>query len=203
MPQRHIVAYPPARGRARRRARLRRGHEPPGPAGRSRGRTRCVRGDLGPKRIRGARTGPVRRGPRDPPRSRRPSVSRRRPARCAGRGAAGRGVPGRVHEDPGSRRGPSLLGPDAECAPLPAPGLPRSPRRPRRTGVGRPGHRVHRPPGRRGGRPVPVLDGDDEETLHARIQEAEHRLYPAVVGAMLERRVRVDGRRVRVEEPVR
>jgi phosphoribosylglycinamide formyltransferase 1 len=51
--------------------------------------------------------------------------------------------------------------------------------------------------------PVPVLDGDDEDTLHARIQEAEHRLYPAVVRAMLERRVRVDGRRVRVEEPVR
>jgi phosphoribosylglycinamide formyltransferase-1 len=50
---------------------------------------------------------------------------------------------------------------------------------------------------------VPVLDGDDEEALHARIQEAEHRLYPAVVRAMLEGRVRVDGRRVRVEEPVR
>jgi phosphoribosylglycinamide formyltransferase-1 len=51
--------------------------------------------------------------------------------------------------------------------------------------------------------PVLVLDGDDEDTLHARIQEAEHRLYPAVVRAMLERRVRVDGRRVRVDEPVR
>jgi phosphoribosylglycinamide formyltransferase-1 len=51
--------------------------------------------------------------------------------------------------------------------------------------------------------PVPVLEGDDEGTLHARIQEAEHRLYPTVVRAMLERRVRVDGRRVRVEEPVR
>ena len=51
--------------------------------------------------------------------------------------------------------------------------------------------------------PVPVLDGDNEPALHARIQEAEHRLFPAVVRAMLERRVRVDGRRVRVEEPVR
>jgi phosphoribosylglycinamide formyltransferase-1 len=51
--------------------------------------------------------------------------------------------------------------------------------------------------------PVPVLVGDDEDTLHARIQEAEHRLYPAVVRALLERRVRVDGRRVQVEEPVR
>lgn len=28
---------------------------------------------------------------------------------------------------------------------------------------------------------VPVLDGDTETTLHARIQEAEHRLYPEVI----------------------
>jgi phosphoribosylglycinamide formyltransferase-1 len=28
---------------------------------------------------------------------------------------------------------------------------------------------------------VPVLDGDTAETLHARIQEAEHRLYPAAL----------------------
>jgi phosphoribosylglycinamide formyltransferase-1 len=43
---------------------------------------------------------------------------------------------------------------------------------------------------------VPVLDGDDEETLHARIQEAEHRLYPATVQALLADRIRVRGRRV-------
>jgi phosphoribosylglycinamide formyltransferase-1 len=48
--------------------------------------------------------------------------------------------------------------------------------------------------------PVLVLEDDDEETLHARIQEVEHRLYPAVVRALLEGRARLDGRRVRVAE---
>jgi phosphoribosylglycinamide formyltransferase-1 len=47
---------------------------------------------------------------------------------------------------------------------------------------------------------VPVLDDDDEASLHARIQEAEHRLYPLVVRRMIEGRVRLDGRRVIVEE---
>jgi phosphoribosylglycinamide formyltransferase 1 len=49
---------------------------------------------------------------------------------------------------------------------------------------------------------VPVLDGDDEASLHARIQEAEHRLYPQAAGALVEGRLRVDGRRVRTEERV-
>jgi phosphoribosylglycinamide formyltransferase-1 len=49
---------------------------------------------------------------------------------------------------------------------------------------------------------VPVLEGDDEAILHARIQEAERHLYPAAVRAMLEGRVRVEGRRVLVEERV-
>jgi phosphoribosylglycinamide formyltransferase 1 len=49
--------------------------------------------------------------------------------------------------------------------------------------------------------PVVVLPDDDEETLHARIQEAEHRLYPEAVRALLERRVRFDGGRAVVEEP--
>ncbi|MDE1170588.1 MAG: phosphoribosylglycinamide formyltransferase [Verrucomicrobium sp.] len=31
---------------------------------------------------------------------------------------------------------------------------------------------------------VPVLPGDTAETLHARIQEAEHRLYPAVLAQL-------------------
>jgi phosphoribosylglycinamide formyltransferase-1 len=44
---------------------------------------------------------------------------------------------------------------------------------------------------------VPILDDDDEETLHARIQAVEHRLYPATVQAWLEGRLRVEGRRVR------
>lgn len=46
---------------------------------------------------------------------------------------------------------------------------------------------------------VPVLEGDSEESLAARILEAEHRLYPRAVRAVLEGRVRVDGRRALVE----
>jgi phosphoribosylglycinamide formyltransferase 1 len=46
---------------------------------------------------------------------------------------------------------------------------------------------------------VAVEEGDDEATLHARIQAAEHRLYPAVVRDLAAGRVRVDGRRVVVE----
>jgi phosphoribosylglycinamide formyltransferase-1 len=34
---------------------------------------------------------------------------------------------------------------------------------------------------------VPVLPGDSAETLHARIQEAEHALYPEVVGRFARR----------------
>jgi phosphoribosylglycinamide formyltransferase 1 len=34
-------------------------------------------------------------------------------------------------------------------------------------------------------RAVPVLPGDDEESLHARIQKVEHDLYPRVVAAFL------------------
>jgi len=33
---------------------------------------------------------------------------------------------------------------------------------------------------------VPVIDGDTPESLHARIQEAEHRLYPKVIGSLAE-----------------
>lgn len=45
---------------------------------------------------------------------------------------------------------------------------------------------------------VPVHDDDDEETLRARILVEEHRLLPAVVRAIAERRVIVEGRRARV-----
>jgi phosphoribosylglycinamide formyltransferase-1 len=45
---------------------------------------------------------------------------------------------------------------------------------------------------------VAVLDDDDEATLRARILAEEHRLLPAVVRAVAERRVVVEGRRVRV-----
>jgi phosphoribosylglycinamide formyltransferase-1 len=43
---------------------------------------------------------------------------------------------------------------------------------------------------------VPVLEDDDEASLHARIQEAEHRLYPASLRMLLSGRLQVDGRRV-------
>jgi phosphoribosylglycinamide formyltransferase-1 len=45
---------------------------------------------------------------------------------------------------------------------------------------------------------VQVHDDDDEEALRARILVEEHRLLPAVVRAIAERRVIVEGRRVRV-----
>lgn len=48
---------------------------------------------------------------------------------------------------------------------------------------------------------VPVLDGDDAHALRARILAEEHRLLPAVVRALSEGRVHVDGRRVRVTPP--
>lgn len=42
---------------------------------------------------------------------------------------------------------------------------------------------------------VPVLDGDDAESLTARILREEHRLYPTVLNALAEGRVSVHGRR--------
>jgi phosphoribosylglycinamide formyltransferase-1 len=45
---------------------------------------------------------------------------------------------------------------------------------------------------------VPVLDDDDAETLRLRILAEEHKLLPAVVRAIAEGRVAVQGRRVRV-----
>lgn len=47
---------------------------------------------------------------------------------------------------------------------------------------------------------VPILDDDDEASLHARIQEAEHRLYPFAVRRMIQGGVRVEGRRVILED---
>ena len=41
---------------------------------------------------------------------------------------------------------------------------------------------------------VLVLPGDSPASLHARIQEAERRLYPRVVGALAEGRIAVQGR---------
>lgn len=47
---------------------------------------------------------------------------------------------------------------------------------------------------------VRVLSTDTEDSLAARILEAEHRIYPRAVRALLEGRCRVEGRRVIVEE---
>ena len=46
---------------------------------------------------------------------------------------------------------------------------------------------------------VAVRAGDSEATLSARILEAEHRIYPRAVRALLEGRCQVAGRRTRVE----
>jgi len=49
---------------------------------------------------------------------------------------------------------------------------------------------------------VPVLPGDDEAALTARIQQEEHRLYPKVVRAVAQGKVRLQGRTVTLEEPI-
>jgi phosphoribosylglycinamide formyltransferase-1 len=46
---------------------------------------------------------------------------------------------------------------------------------------------------------VPVLDDDTSETLAARILEAEHVLLPIAVRLFAEGRLRVEGRRVRID----
>lgn len=43
---------------------------------------------------------------------------------------------------------------------------------------------------------VPVLDDDTPDTLHQRIHQAEHRLYPRCVAALAAGRISVQGRRV-------
>jgi len=48
---------------------------------------------------------------------------------------------------------------------------------------------------------VPVRPDDTEETLHARIQQVEHRVYPEVVAAFAAGRLRVAGRHVHWEGP--
>lgn len=48
---------------------------------------------------------------------------------------------------------------------------------------------------------VPVLENDTEDTLAARILEAEHRIYPRAVGLYFEQRLAIEGRRVRLAAP--
>ena len=43
---------------------------------------------------------------------------------------------------------------------------------------------------------VPVLDTDDEESLHARLQIQEHKLYPEVIKWYAQDRLRVEDRKV-------
>jgi len=50
-------------------------------------------------------------------------------------------------------------------------------------------------------RAVPVLPGDTEKDLHARIHEQEHVLFPEVVKAFAHGRLHVEGRRVEWREP--
>ena len=47
---------------------------------------------------------------------------------------------------------------------------------------------------------LPILAGDDEATLHARIQEVEHRLYPRALRLLVEGKLKVEGRIVHLLE---
>jgi len=47
---------------------------------------------------------------------------------------------------------------------------------------------------------VEVRPDDDWDSLEPRIHELEHRLLPQAVRAMIEGRLRLDGRRVRIVE---
>lgn len=47
---------------------------------------------------------------------------------------------------------------------------------------------------------VPVLEDDTPETLHARIQQLEHKLYPQAIRLFAQGKLKVEGRRVRIVE---
>jgi phosphoribosylglycinamide formyltransferase 1 len=46
---------------------------------------------------------------------------------------------------------------------------------------------------------VPILPGDDETTLAARVLEQEHRIYPAAIGWLLEGKAHVSGQKVTLD----
>jgi phosphoribosylglycinamide formyltransferase-1 len=46
---------------------------------------------------------------------------------------------------------------------------------------------------------VEVFDDDDWDSLEARVHEVEHRLLPAATAALVEGRLRIEGRSVRIE----
>jgi phosphoribosylglycinamide formyltransferase-1 len=45
---------------------------------------------------------------------------------------------------------------------------------------------------------VPVVEGDNEESLSARILEQEHELYPEAIRLFCEGRIKIEGRRVSI-----
>jgi phosphoribosylglycinamide formyltransferase 1 len=47
---------------------------------------------------------------------------------------------------------------------------------------------------------IPIRDDDDWDSLESRVHEAEHRLLPAATAALVEGRLRVEGRKVTIEE---
>jgi len=49
---------------------------------------------------------------------------------------------------------------------------------------------------------VPVLDDDTDETLSARILKEEHRVYSEAVALYCAGRLKIEGRRVRITEPI-
>jgi formyltetrahydrofolate-dependent phosphoribosylglycinamide formyltransferase len=49
--------------------------------------------------------------------------------------------------------------------------------------------------------PVEVRPDEDLDSLEARVHEVEHRLLPRATAALVEGRLRVDGRRARIDEP--
>ena len=48
---------------------------------------------------------------------------------------------------------------------------------------------------------VPVLEGDDADSLAARVLEAEHQIYPRAVKWFLDGRLRIEGNQVQVQPP--
>jgi phosphoribosylglycinamide formyltransferase 1 len=48
---------------------------------------------------------------------------------------------------------------------------------------------------------VPILPGDTPETLHARMQEVERKIYPAVIAALARGEIRVQGRQTIFTKP--
>jgi phosphoribosylglycinamide formyltransferase-1 len=49
---------------------------------------------------------------------------------------------------------------------------------------------------------VPILPGDTPETLHARIQEVERKVYPAVIAELARGKIRVQGRQTVLATPL-